>query len=349
MIVISKKTPDETKKESESKEPEINEAELTPWQKANLSYLKEKGDQPSWSPSIIDGSPDTMTEEIVEEEASDETKTDDVEMEESKGEPTNGSFADRLPKIKSQRDLLLHRRLIFLIVLFTIPLLFTLYYVSPLSKLAKVTVSGNNKVATAEILKDTNFRLQENLWTQFFQRGKNEEKLTAEQPRIKSTSLSIENINHFHLTVTEYQEVALLAKGDTYSPILENGQVMEETLKKPTQDLPILENFTSEKKILSVLKKYRKLSQEIRSGISQINYAPTKSNDELLNLYMNDGNQVIVNISNLTKQMQYYPQVAKDMKEKGIVDMEVGIFTYAYPKEEKKTTESSEPQESENQ
>ncbi len=45
---------------------------------------------------------------------------------------------------------------------------------------------------------------------------------------------------------------------------------------------------------------------------------------------MNDGNQVILNINNLANQMKYYSQVAKDMDEKGVIDMEVGIYSYPY-------------------
>ncbi|EAC3851738.1 cell division protein FtsQ, partial [Listeria monocytogenes] len=94
------------------------------------------------------------------------------------------------------------------------------------------------------------------------------------------------------------------------------------------EGLPVLENFSAEDKIKATLSAYQELSSEIRDGISQIKYTPRDSNDELLTLFMNDGNQVIVNISNMVSQMQYYPQIAKDLTEDSIVDMEVGIFTY---------------------
>ena len=78
----------------------------------------------------------------------------------------------------------------------------------------------------------------------------------------------------------------------------------------------ISHGFTDEKVILRTLRAYDNLPKEIQEGISQVKYAPSKSNDQLLNLYMNDGNQVIVNINNLANQMKYYSQVAKDMDEK---------------------------------
>jgi hypothetical protein len=39
------------------------------------------------------------------------------------------------------------------------------------------------------------------------------------------------------------------------------------------------------------------------------------------NVYMNDGNRVIVNISDLSEKMAYYSQVAEQMDKPGIVDM----------------------------
>ena len=122
--------------------------------------------------------------------------------------------------------------------------------------------------------------------------------------------------------------MALLASDNHYSPILESGVVVNEPSDQPLEGLPILESFSDQSKIKEVLTAYQKLSQEIREGISQIKYTPRDSNDELLTIYMNDGNQVIVNISNMASQMQYYPQIAKDLKEDSIIDMEVGIFTY---------------------
>ena len=47
---------------------------------------------------------------------------------------------------------------------------------------------------------------------------------------------------------------------------------------------------------------YNKLPQEIKQGISEIKYAPSKTNKDLINVYMNDGNRVIVNISDLRRK-----------------------------------------------
>ncbi|MGH2251949.1 cell division protein FtsQ/DivIB, partial [Enterococcus faecalis] len=53
--------------------------------------------------------------------------------------------------------------------------------------------------------------------------------------------------------------------------------------------------------------------------------------------YMIVGNRVIVNISDLSRKMGYYSQVAEQMDKPGIVDMQVGIFSYPYEKESEET------------
>lgn len=209
-----------------------------------------------------------------------------------------------------------------------IPLLIVLYFVSPLSRLANVVVKGNQEVSAEAILENSDLAVNEEIWPQFFERNQSVAAIKKELPRIKNASISLSGINRFDITVTEFQEVALLAKDGGYAPVLENGAVLEDISEQPEEGLPVLENFSAEDKIKATLSAYQELSSEIRDGISQIKYTPRDSNDELLTLFMNDGNQVIVNISNMVSQMQYYPQIAKDLTEDSIVDMEVGIFTY---------------------
>ncbi len=326
---ISKK--DQPNKSGEKSD--VHAVNLTPWQKANLEYRKKNGQDATWSPTVIAGQ-EQKEEPQLPENAS------DLPIEGGSLNP-NGSFADRLPKLKYERNSVLYRRLTIIILLFLIPLLFTLYYVSPLSKLAAVHVVKNDTVTKTAVTQAAGFNLDEGLWSQYWHRKENESKIKKALPRVKSVSVAIEHFNEFKLTVTEYQEVAILEKGDSYAPVIENGKVLAETVKKPAENLPILEDFKSQKRILAVLKQYQKLSQALRSSISQIKYTPTNANAELLNLLMNDGNTVIINISNLAEQLKYYPQVAKELKGKGVVDMEVGIFTYPYPKEDEKTKETT--------
>ncbi|MDT2756439.1 cell division protein FtsQ/DivIB [Enterococcus asini] len=334
-----------TKKETQSsdlrnKNQEEADKQLTPWQKANLEYTQQRGQEAGWSPKVIEGNSETEPEK--------EPKTDGVKEEalpELGTRPAvefETSFSDRLPKVKYQRQSLLYRRMITIILILLIPLIAVIYYVSPLAKLAGVTVIGNQAVSAKEIVKAADFEMDGEIWPQYFTRSAELKKIKESNPRIEQVSLKIENLNHFKIRVKEYEEIAVLAHDNTYSPILANGYTVNETMENPTEKLPILENFTDQATIMKVLSAYQSLSEELQEAISQIKYTPKDSNQELLLLYMNDGNQVIVNISNLKSQMKYYAQVAKEMSEKGVIDMEVGIFSHPYEKEEETSSTGEE-------
>ncbi|EOL48936.1 hypothetical protein RV11_GL000891 [Enterococcus phoeniculicola] len=345
MTSITKKIEDnerETGRTGQSDVPSTTEeTELTPWQKENLRYLEKQGTQPAWQPSVIDGRSETPSDVPIDEEEntvesdeeSDEEHEESLKIKKHENGPINGSFADRLPQLKKQRNTVLYRRLTLIISILIIPLLFFLYYVSPLSKLNRVEIVGNEQVKADKILKDSQFVSGDSLWSQYWDREtavKNIEKLS---PRIKSTKITLNGINSFKIQVSEYKEVALLAQKKGYYPIMENGVVIKEKIDKNTDNMPVLENFSDEKKIKNLLEQYNEIPKEIQKGISQIKYTPRKNNDEFLTIYMNDGNQILVNISNLSQQIAYYPQIVKEMSGKGIVDMEVGIFSEEYKNE----------------
>lgn len=308
---------------------------MTPWQKEHLLYLEKNGhEEPA------------DTEETNEDATTAEEKTNDSEEIEEDTEVSDESerisFADRLPKLKEYRNKQLYQRLLLLTLLFLVPLLATVYWISPLNQLAEVTVKGNQKVSDDAIINASNLEIHESLWSQFFERQSAAAKIKKQVPRIDDVTITIDHLNQFAIDVTEHQEVALLVKGKEYLPILDNGLIIDEPQKEASQDKVIFEGFKEEAKILETLTAYHKLAKEIQEGISQIKYAPTAKNDQLLNLYMNDGNQVIVNISNMASQMKYYAQVAKELDGKGIVDMEVGIFAYPYPTSDSSNDESSQ-------
>lgn len=44
-------------------------------------------------------------------------------------------------------------------------------------------------------------------------------------------------MNEFDLDVTEYKEIALIAKNNQYYPVIENGTVLDEKVANPTKNL----------------------------------------------------------------------------------------------------------------
>ena len=328
-------------KEKNSSSTEEHDA-LTPWQKEHLLYLESQGIDPE-----IAEEPETeilldKTLDSFEDEAPNEK--DEGNSQSTIDKPF--SFSDHLPNFKAYRDKKLRKRLLILVVIFLVPLLGSLYYISPLSKVSEVVVA-ENPLTPKEALKEISQMVKnERLWPQFIARRRIATDIKKANPRVKKATITLQQWNQLHLHVEEYSESAYLVKGNDYLPILENGTILQEPRKEVTKGRVIVENFTDETLILETLKQYKELPEEIQDAISQITYAPSKNNEELLTIFMNDGNQVIVGISKLADHMKYYLQVAKEMSEKGVIDMEVGIYSYPYPSNETEKEENTESSES---
>ncbi|WP_376717059.1 cell division protein FtsQ/DivIB [Enterococcus pseudoavium] len=345
-VISREEFPEEKNEQEENRQ--VKQENLTPWQLANMEYLKQKAlenaatqPQPD-SPEVSAETADTnepadeeeVEEAVVEEELEEEAGFEEP-AETSKG-PKNGSFLERLPNIKHERNRRLVRRSSILIALFSIPALLLLYYISPLGKLGGVSVTGNERISTEAIKKEIDFTVGDNLWGQYFERAEHVKNLKKQELQIEAVEVHIDGFNHFEVQVKEYPEVAYIESNGKYSPVISTGEIIPIEVEKSDGNLPILESFTGPKRILKVVKEYDKLSEEVKQGISQIKYAPTNENKELLEIFMNDGNKVLVSINNLGSKMKYYPQIVKEMNDKefqGVVDMEAGIYSYPYPED----------------
>lgn len=310
--------------------------------------MRNQGDTPIWHPEKrkeeAETDPETEKAEQADEEENEvpeEEQSPNVEQDEQQN--TYESFADRLPNVKKVRNTRLIRRLTLIISISAIVILILCYFISPLSKLAKVTVVGNENVESQAVITDSKLKTNEDLWTQFFDRSTYEKNVEQTFPRVKKATISLTGINQFNIAIEEYQVLAVDYLDGTYYPILENGKVLTENkLDTPISGMPVFANFQDEKYIQLLMDSYSDLPEEQKEQITEIKYSPSESNKELITLYMKDSNQVIVNISQLVEKMKYYSQVAGQMSEPGVIDMEVGIFSYSHKKE----TENSDGSES---
>lgn len=337
--------------EKPSDDLKMAEENLTPWQRENLEYMKQQGDEPVWQPSLLRRKPKEDPQPQEEEQI--ETKTEEisteVDQEAEKKKISYESFADRLPNIKKERNHRLYRRLTLIVSILLGAVIVALYFVSPLSKLGNITVAGNENIDSEVVIEKSGLSKGQGVWEQFLDKEIYEKKIKRIIPRVRNSTISLNGINSFKINITEYEVVALEAEGEKYHPVLENGKILKETVHTPESGKLIFENFKDEGLIKELMNSYAELSSEIKQGISEIRYAPSKVNKELVNLYMNDGNKVIVNIPQLAEKMSYYPQIANQMEQKGTIDMEVGIFSYPYGSEsstealEEQIEENSEP------
>ena len=117
-------------------------------------------------------------------------------------------FADRLPNVKKTRNKRLYRRLAFILTCLGTAILVALYFVSPLSRLSEVTVSGNKVWRVKRLFSSQNLKRAvaygSSIQKLFF--CKYSEKVS----NYKKANIKLNGINSFKIDIQEYQIVALL-------------------------------------------------------------------------------------------------------------------------------------------
>lgn len=252
------------------------------------------------------------------------------------------SLEHTLPKLKKQRQKKLLTRLITLILLFSFAILIVVYFISPLSKVDIVSVSGAKEVADQEIIDESGIKSGGNLWEIFFERNEISEKVVSELPQVKSMKIVLDGLNDYTLEIKEYKTVAYLVEDNEYYNILENGKIVNESRKISIGNPPMFKEFEENKALKEMIDQYQLLDENIQNSISEIEYTPSDVDDYLIKLYMNDGNEVIASIPSFAEKMIYYPDMVKKVgDQKGTINIEVGAYFSPFEYSEDKKVESN--------
>lgn len=107
-----------------------------------------------------------------------------------------------------------------------------------------------------------------------------------------------------------------------------NGHMRQVTA--PKGDAPVLTGFKSQAEMKQVAQAFVGLELTLRQNISQITFSPNKDNAHRLVIIMDDGNTVYATSQTFGKKISYYPGIAAQMPEKGIVDLQFGAYSHAY-------------------
>lgn len=237
------------------------------------------------------------------------------------------SLENTMPKLKKQRQKKLIARLIALILLFSFAILVVVYFISPLSKVDMLSVSGTKEVADQEIIDVSQIKSGDNLWKVFFERKEISKNLLSELPQVKSMKISFDGLNDYIIKIEEYQTVAYLAEENKYYNILENGKIVNESRKVSIGNPPIFKSFEENKALKAMIEQYKLLNENIQNSISEVEYTPSEIDDYLIKLYMNDGNEVVASIPSFAEKMIYYPDMVKKIgDQKGTFNIEVGAY-----------------------
>lgn len=295
---------------------------LTPWQKENQKYQKLQKEKAKAEKLKVKHSKKTI-----------ENATSDAEAEKEIGEfenKTHESMISILPKIKKEKQIQLLKKLTPLIIFFVIAFPITIFFLSPLSKLGTIEVKGNQNESNAAIIKASKLTIGESLLVERKKMSQVQTNLQKDFKRINTATVSYSFPNHFVINIKEKQELAYIQDNDILKVVLDDGTVLDEKVDTQNEDYPVIKSFKSTKKIEKLVIQYQKLSADLRKQIKLIELTPTKANSDFLTLTMADGNQVKITLEDIDDKLKYYPEVASQMTEKGIVDMEAGIYSYPY-------------------
>jgi cell division protein FtsQ len=244
------------------------------------------------------------------------------------------SLEDRIPRLKEYRKKKANRRLILLLFLFFLSVLSVVYFLSPISHVKEITVSGNHVLKTKDIIKWSAIENGMSIW----ELNKDDVKKRLKKiPEIKSSVVKIQFPNRVHIRIKEMRQIGYLADGDSFEPVLENGHVIKEKAIKIPKEAPILFDFKKDNILKEMVKSLNELPVGIVNSISEIHYTPKKTDPYHITLYMNDGYEVRATLGTFSKKMVYYPSIVSqlDPKVKGVIDLEVGSFFQSYKEAEK--------------
>ncbi|MEG1172916.1 cell division protein FtsQ/DivIB [Carnobacterium sp.] len=246
------------------------------------------------------------------------------------------SMEDKLPRLKELRRKKMYRRLCTLIFLFSFAIFLIVYFISPFSRIETISVVGANEVTDQAVIDASRLKSGDSLWSNFFERKKIAKKIENQLEQVKSATLQFDGLNSFKIAVKEYKTVAYLAKDNEYHNILENGKIVKESRKVSIGNPPIFVDFKEGPALDEMILQYSQLSTNIKNSISEIQFTQSDSDDYLITLNMNDGNQVVASIPSFAEQMAYYPDAVKKTDgQKGVINMEVGIFFKAFEEKAK--------------
>lgn len=124
--------------------------------------------------------------------------------------------------------------------------------------------------------------------------------------------INIEIVENRPLVYYQYDESYLLTNASS--------------VKNLNISLPVLINQTPDLILKKLLKKLESLDEDILYRISEIRYYPSKVDEELFYLIMNDGNYIYINFNSFDKLNNYIDIIKGFDNKKGILHLDSGDY-----------------------
>lgn len=234
--------------------------------------------------------------------------------------------------IKIYRYLTNGERVLKLILLFGGVLILMLYVISPFSKINQVTVKGNHDLSAADVEQATQVHPGRFIWGVMLSQHSASQLASRRNPQVANVSYKLRGPRSVQIVVRENPVVGTVEIGQRDYNVLSNGQLKAAKGDKSKIQYQYFDHQRQRLKTTAV--QIGRLKAVVRNGISAICYRPQKNAPNRLVIYMRDGNTVYADLNTVGKKMAYYPAIAATMKEPGVVDLQVGAFSYSYKSHE---------------
>lgn len=343
-------------KKNEGKEILEEFKELSEWQKRNQEYLKKKAeeeatlaeekekerqarmasksedsdateDQESESDSKDS---ESAKEESEEKVASSEDDKEEEEIEESgsKEEEDQDKKAIKEKPAKAKIPGIHILRALTILFPSLLLLIVSAYLLSPYATMKDIRVEGTVQTTADDIRQASGIQDSDYTINLLLDKAKYEEQIKSNY-WVESAQLVYQFPTKFTIKVKEYDIVAYYVSGENHYPILSSGQL--ETSSVSLVSLPetyISVLFNDSEQIKAFVSELSQISPELKSAIQKVELAPSKVTSDLIRLTMNDSDEVLVPLSEMSKKLPYYSKIKPQLSEPSVVDMEAGIYSY---------------------
>ena len=350
-------------KKNEGKEILEELKELSEWQKRNQEYLKKKAeeevalaeekekerqarmaskseksdateDQESESDpkdpksakedaeEKVEESEDVKKEVVKEESKSKKTEKEDKQDKKVEKKPVKEKPAKpKIPGVHIWRAISILFLSLLLLVAFA-------YLLSPYATMKDIRVEGTVQTTADDIRQASGIQDSDYTINLLLDKTKYEEQIKSNY-WVESAQLVYQFPTKFTIKVKEYDIVAYYVSGESHYPILSSGQL--ETSSVSLVSLPetyISVLFNDSEQIKTFTSELAQISPELKAAIQKVELAPSKVTSDLIRLTMNDSDEVLVPLSEMSKKLPYYSKIKPQLSEPSVIDMEAGIYSY---------------------
>ena len=343
-------------KKNEGKEILEEFKELSEWQKRNQEYLKKKAeeeaalaeekekerqarmaskseesDETEDQESESDPKdPESAKEESEEKVASSEGDKEEEEIEESesKEDEEQDKKATKEKPAKAKIPGLHILRALTILFPSLLLLIVSAYLLSPYATMKDIRVEGTVQTTDDDIRQASGIQDSDYTINLLLDKAKYEEQIKSNY-WVESAQLVYQFPTKFTIKVKEYDIVAYYISGENHYPILSSGQLETSAVSLvslPETYLSVL--FNDSEQIKAFVSELSQISPELKSAIQKVELAPSKVTSDLIRLTMNDSDEVLVPLSEMSKKLPYYSKIKPQLSEPSVIDMEAGIYSY---------------------